>query len=304
MELLTGFVTILAVIGCGAALAHTGILDERSQRTLAEVSFFVATPALMLVTISEVDLDTDTVANVVASAASLLGTAALYAVVARTVWRASGGELLIGALTASYVNAGNLGIAVAAYVVGNTAVVVPTLLVQLLLVQPLSLAYLDHRAGRGSGARAVLRRIVTNPLTIASCFGLGLALTGARLPVLVDEPVRLLAGLAIPAMLLAYGAALRLSPRIGGAGQRGEVVAAVLLKLVGMPVVAWAVAVAAGLEGTVLLGVVITAALPTAQNIFLHATRYRVGETLAREVILLTTLACLPVALVVALLLG
>ena len=40
-----------------------------------------------------------------------------------------------------------------------------------------------------------------------------------------------------------------------------------------------------------LLGVVITAALPTAQNIFLHATRYRVGEDVARETILVTTLA-------------
>lgn len=302
MSLLTGFVTILAVIACGAALAHTGVLDERSQRTLAELSFLVATPALMLVTISEVDLDTDTVANVAASAASLLGTAALYAVVARTLWRAGGAELLIGALTASYVNAGNLGIAVAAYVVGDAAVVVPTLLVQLVVVQPLSLAYFDHHVGPGSGARAPLRRMVSNPLTIASCVGLVLALTDARLPVLVDEPVRLLANLAIPAMLLAYGATLRLSPPIGGAGQRGEVLAAVLLKLLGMPALAWAVAVALGLEGPALLGVVITAALPTAQNIFLHATRYRAGETLAREVILLTTVACLPVTLILVLL--
>jgi predicted permease len=54
----------------------------------------------------------------------------------------------------------------------------------------------------------------------------------------------------------------------------------------------------------VLLGVVITAALPTAQNIFLHATRYRVGEDVARETILVTTLASLPAALIVAVLLG
>ena len=57
-----------------------------------------------------------------------------------------------------------------------------------------------------------------------------------------------------------------------------------------MPVVAWLVGAALGLDGTVLLGVVMTAALPTAQNIFLHATRYRVGEDVARESILVTTL--------------
>ena len=79
---------------------------------------------------------------------------------------------------------------------------------------------------------------------------------------------------------------------------------ATVLKLGVMPVVAWAVGSALGLDGRVLLGVVITAALPTAQNIFLHATRYRTGEDVARETILVTTLASLPVALLIAVLLG
>ena len=64
-----------------------------------------------------------------------------------------------------------------------------------------------------------------------------------------------------------------------------------MLKLAVMPVVAWLVGVGARAgRDRVLLGVVITAALPTAQNIFLHATRYRVGEDVARESILVTTL--------------
>ena len=105
-------------------------------------------------------------------------------------------------------------------------------------------------------------------------------------------------------MLMSYGAALRLSPPLGRAGHNGEVLLASLLKLGVMPVVAWGVGLALGLDDRVLLGVVITAALPTAQNIFLHATRYRVGEDVARETILITTLASLPVALLVAVMLG
>ena len=304
MDLLTGFTTILAVIGAGAFLAHRGVVDGPAQRTLAEVSFFVATPALMLVTISRLEIGRDTTANVVASAVSLAGCFLAFALVSRLVWRNDGGDVLIGALVSSYVNAGNLGIAVGAYVVGDAAVVVPTLLVQVLVVQPLSLAYLDRRAGRGTDAGTVLKRLASNPLTLGSAAGLVLAVTGWRLPTIVGQPVELLAGLAIPAMLLSYGAALRLSPPLGRAGQRREVVGATVLKLVVMPLVAWTVGSACGLEGRALLGVVIVAGLPTAQNIFLHATRYRVGETLAREVVLVTTLGCLPVALLIALLLG
>jgi len=303
MDLLIGFSTILVVIAAGAALAHVGVLDRRSQRTLGEIAFFVASPALMVVTISKVHLET-AAANLVASTISLGACFVAYVVIARLRWGLDTGSLLLGALSSSYVNAGNLGIAIAAYVVGDITVVVPTLLVQMLLVQPAALIVLDRITGRGEGVGPAVRRLVTNPLTISAAVGLVLATTGWRLPAALLSPLEMLAGAAIPLMLMSYGAALRLSPPIGRAGHNGEVVLATVLKMAVMPVVAWLVGVALGLDDRVLLGVVITAALPTAQNIFLHATRYRVGEDVARETILVTTLASLPVALLVAVLLG
>jgi malonate transporter len=304
MSLLTGFVAIAAVVGCGAALAHLGRLDERAQRTLSDLSFFVATPALMLLTISRVDLGAELGANLLASASSFLVAGGTYVAVARLLWRLDLGRVLVGALSSSYVNAGNLGLAVGTYVVGDTAAVVPTLMLQTLVVQPLALAALDRRASRRGGAGSPWRRLLTNPLTIASAAGLGLAATGTRIPELVEAPTRLVAGFAIPAMLLAYGASLRLSPGVGRSGHNREVALALALKLGVQPLVAWAVGLACGLDDRVLVGVVITAALPTAQNIFLLASRYRVGEGIARETILLTTVSCLPVSLAVTLMLA
>lgn len=303
MELLTGFLTIIVIVLAGVALAHGRVLDQRSQRALAEIAFYVASPALMVVVISEVRIESAS-ANLVASLTSLAVCFAVYAAVARLRWRLDTGSTVIGALSASYVNAGNLGIAIAAYVVGDITVVVPTLLVQMLFVQPLALMLLDRHHGRSDAARDILRRLVTNPLTIAAVIGLVLALTGWELSPVIDSPLQVLADAAIPLMLLSYGAALRLSPPVGRAGHNAEVLTATVIKLVLMPVVAWLMGVALGLHGTVLLGVVMTAALPTAQNIFLHATRYRTGEHAARETILVTTLCSLPVALLVALLLG
>jgi malonate transporter and related proteins len=304
VELVTGFLTIVVAIAAGTGLAHRGVLDHRSQRALAEIAFFVASPALMVVVISEMRIG-GALANLVASASSLGVCFAVYVAAAKVLrWRLDSGSLLIGALAASYVNAGNLGIAIAAYVVGDITVVVPTLLVQMLVVQPAALVVLDRLDGRSDRARDVLRRLVTNPLAVAALFGLVLALTGWELPTVVRAPLRLLADSAIPLLLLSYGAALRLSPPVGRAGHNAEVLTATAIKLLLMPPVAWLIGIALGLEGTVLLGVVMTAALPTAQNIFLHATRYRTGEDVARETILVTTLCSLPVALLVALLLG
>jgi len=302
MGLLTGFATILVVIGIGVALAHVGVLDVSSQRTLGEIAFFAASPALMVVTIGGIELG-GAATNLVVSASSLALTFGTYAAIAGLRWRLDLGSVVIGSLASSYVNAGNLGLAIAAYVVGDITVVVPTLLVQMLVVQPLALIVLDRQTGRRGGTLAVLRRLVTNPITIAAAVGLALAVTGADLPLVVDQPLRLVAGAAIPLMLISYGAALRLSPLPGRAGHNHEVLTVSVLKLCFMPVVAGLMGAALGLDGPVLLGVVLTAALPTAQNIFLHSTRYLVGEAVARESILVTTLCSLPVALLIALLL-
>lgn len=69
------------------------------------------------------------------------------------------GELVIGSLASSYVNSGNLGIPVAAYALGSASFVAPTLLLQLLVLQPVALALLDSdRFGRRPRARDLLVR--------------------------------------------------------------------------------------------------------------------------------------------------
>ena len=76
---------------------------------------------------------------------------------------------------------------------------------------------------------------------------------------------------------------------------------AVALKLLVMPLVAWAAArYLFGLDGHELFVAVVLAALPTAQNVFVYASRYGRGETLARDAVLLSTLLALPVIVVVA----
>lgn len=79
----------------------------------------------------------------------------------------------------------------------------------------------------------------------------------------------------------------------------------VALKSLGQPVIAWVLAVVVfGMRGAGLLDVVVTSALPAAQNLYTYASRYRVGEGLARDSILLSTVLSVPVLVVVAALLG
>jgi predicted permease len=303
---LTGFIALAAVIGVGALLAHLRILDASAQLTLSRVAFFVASPCLMVVTLGNADVHAVLSPNLVATAGGVVVAAGAYVVLARTVWHRGLGDTTIGALSSAYVNAGNLGIPVASYVLGSAAYVAPTLLLQLLVLQPIALAVLDADAhtGRRSLRRALLRPL-QNPLTLGSLAGLALSLTGAELPAVVADPVTLLGDMAVPSMLLAYGVALRLGPGLGRAGSAAELATTSLLKGVVQPLVAYLVAhELLGVDGHALLAIVVTSALPTAQNIFVHATRYQRATTLAKDTILLTTIATVPVILLVTWLLG
>lgn len=129
--------------------------------------------------------------------------------------------------------------------------------------------------------------------------------TGLRIPAPVLDPLTLIGGMSVPAVLLAFGISLCGSTMPGRGPDRHPVFLSVALKSVGQPAAAWALAAGVfGLRGAPLLDVVVTSALPAAQNLFTYASSYRVAERLARDSILLSTVISVPVLVVVAALLG
>ena len=300
-----GFATIGVVIGLGVLLAQLGVLDLAAQRMLSRLSFFVASPALMVTVLGRADVANVLSRSLVATASAVLVCAVLYLLAARLVWHKPVADTVIGTLSAVYVNAGNLGLPIAAYVLGDAALVAPTLLMQLLVLQPVALAALDHAvSGRGFSVTRALSRPFTNPLTVGSLVGLLLAVTGADLPGAVEDPLVLIGGMAVPSMLLAYGVSLRLGPRPGHGTSTAEIGYITVLKLVVQPVAAYVAGRALlHLDDRALFAVTVLAALPTAQNIFVHATRYGRAEVLARDSIFVTTLLSVPAIAAVAALL-
>ena len=85
-----------------------------------------------------------------------------------------------------------------------------------------------------------------------------------------------------------------------GEDRRSGLWLAVGWKLAVMPGLAVVVGLAAGLSGAQLLTPVVTAALPTAQNVFMYASRYGAAKDLARDAVLLTTAGFVPVVLLAA----
>ncbi len=301
--ILEGFATIGVVIAVGALLAQFRVVDLSGALVLSKLAFFVASPALILSLVSRTDVSHVLSRQLLATVVGVVVPLTIYLACARWVWGRGLGHTVIGGFCSSYVNAGNLGLPVAAYALGDVTYVVPTLLLQLAVLTPIGVGLLDHDAARDR-SRAALLLPLANPLTIAVVLGLLLSVTGTPIPGSVSAPLDLIGAMAVPSVLVAYGISLRLGGGFGSGGSTSEIAVVSGLKLVVQPTVATLTGSLLGLTGTALLAVAVLSALPTAQNVFTHATRYQRGQLLARDTILVTTSLCVPSILVIVAVLG
>lgn len=305
---IAGFSVILSVVVIGYMLGRVPVLGPNAKDVLTKLAFYVASPALLFTILADTDLSILLSGSVVVTVLSVITVATVFAVVA-AVRRWGVGRTTVGTLASSYVNAGNLGIPIAAYVLDDASLVAPILLMQLLIMAPVGLTILDLNGGGVRGFWPVLRRSlgtpVRNPVVIGSLAGVVLSASGWDPPGPLMEPFELIGGMAVPAMLLAFGISLYGSPAPGRGPDKGPVLLAVSLKSVVQPLVAWLLgALVFDLESATLFSVVVLAALPTAQNVFTYATQYRTGEAMVREVVLLTTFLTVPVLFTLTFLLG
>lgn len=297
------FGALVAVAMLGYVVGVFGVLKKQDELVLSRLAFFVATPALLFTTVARADLRSIFSVVLVTNLVSLFVVQAVFLLIAGVIWRRTRSQATIGVLASSYVNAGNLGVPVAAYVLGDGALVAPIVLFQVLIMAPIAFAVLDGDR-QGSGRRVSLRTVVTrpfrNPLTVASLLGLLVSVLGVRLPDIVMRPIDLVAAAAVPVALVAYGLSLSAGTK-DSITVRRDVVLAVALKTFVQPLAAYAIARwALDLHGTALLAPTLLAALPTAQNVYVYAVHYRASRTLARSAVLLSTLLSIPVMILIA----
>lgn len=310
---------VLAALGTMAAVAVVGwllgrarVLGPGAEQVLARIVFTVAAPSLLLVTIAHADLYSLLSRVAVVTALSTTAVVVLALVVLRGVWHRPAGEAVVGALAASYVNAGNLGIPIAVYLLGSAVAVVPTLLFQLLVLAPLAFAVLESRPAPGAAAqgspvlsrtphvRKIASRTLRNPIIIGALVGVALALLPGQVPEPLLEPFRLIGAAAAPLALIALGMSLAVPPPREERRMTRELALVVGLRSVVHPLLAGLLGRALGLDGPALLTVVTMAALPTAQNVLVYALQYGRGQALARDAGLVTTAAAVPVMLAIA----
>jgi malonate transporter and related proteins len=336
----TGFAIITFIILVGYVAGRTAVGGPGAESVLNRIAFFVTSPALLFTVLAKADLRLVFSSFVEIALISAVVTFGLFVVLAKlasrfspafSMPRGSGtraavlagpatrtpggtatgskarlstGELAIGAMASGYVNANNIGLPVAVYVLGSASYVVPVLLLQVIVIAPIALTILDISSHGSVSVGRLLTQPVRNPMIIASVSGVVVSAIGVTPPAAVLRPIDLLAGAAVPLVLLAFGMSLNGAAPFRHASGRRELAVASILKCAVMPLVAFVLArFVFHLPARALYAAVVLAALPTAQNIYNFASRYERGEAMARDAVLVTTaLSAVSVAVIAVLL--
>ena len=302
LDILTGFAIIFVVIGAGYLLAQFKVIQPQNRLMLNQIAFWAATPALIFSSVAVSDTSAFLSPVVLVIAVSSLATMAAYALLSALFFRRGVPETMSGAAAASYYNSVNIGLPIATYVIGDPVYVVPALVLQMAVLTPIIITGLNFGGEtKGATLKAVVSG-VTAPVVLAAVAGFVVSAAHWTVPEPVMAPLKILGGASIPLILMSFGASLK-GDRVLQQDPVPTLVASAL-KLAGMPAIAWAAGAAMGLSAELLYAAVILAALPTAQNVYNYAATYRVGQTVARDTIFITTFLSLPAMLVIAWLFG
>ncbi|MEU8002322.1 AEC family transporter [Catellatospora sp. NPDC049111] len=323
------FAPIWMITALGWGTMRFGVLTRATQQALANFTFVIAIPCVLFTSLVKVPLGDLPLRPLAAIALSTLLIGLSVYLLARRLMPGPDGDRVIAAMASAYVNAGNLGVPVAVYVLDDVSLIMAVLVFQTMLVTPLIVGRLDasaHRAERdrlaagpehgagaeeraGSAAASRWRRLamlpLRTPVILGSMAGVTASAAGWLPPEWLLRPLELLGGAAVPAALFALGMSLHQTDASAWRLPGREVTAAVLLKVVAQPVAAYLIGRwLLGLDGAALLAVTLVAGLPTAQNTFVYASEFRASTALSRDAILFSSLLSMGTLTLILWLLG
>jgi malonate transporter len=287
----SGFALIGVIVLAGWLTRRFAGLPDNAEAVLGRLVYSVLAPCLLFTGVAKADL------NVLFSEPLLVSTAAAVVCFGLFVLLIRGrdrGTTIMGALASGYTNANYIGIPVATYVLGNAALVVPIVILQLLVITPVALTLLEIATTGHASWRTVLMTPLRNPLIAGVALGAVLALTGWHLPAVLGNPITAIGQAAVPVVLIAFGMSLSGRGVLTAGSDRAATLTAIALKTAGMPVIAFLMSRALSQPHDETFAVTVLAALPTAQNVFLYGQRFDAGPVLIRDAIFLSTVACAP----------
>lgn len=284
---------VFGVILTGWLTGALNYLPRSLAASIMQFAYYVAMPALVFLTIAQAPVAALTNCGFLLAFG---GTSLIwFTLIMFAAWRVGRRSLAASAMLAaagSMTNTGFVALPVLQALFGARGVLpaaIATVFVALVLFPLLILALaLDSPAnGPRIGIATLARQVLCNPVMTSTIAGLLWSASGAGVPGPLAAYAGTLGAALTPCALFSVGLGLSLD------GVRAEIRLSALLsglKLLLMPLTAYALSLICGLTPFATVAAVVCAAVPTAKTAYVLASGYQVEETLVAATISLSTL--------------
>lgn len=292
--------SVVLVLFLGQILSRTILKEASFWQGISKLSYWVLFPALLFKTISQSDFTGMQLEAIISTMLiGLLGMLVIFWLIG-TRFKLSNADLS-SVLQGAFRHNGFMALAIIAGLFGQAGVEIGTLCLAI-LVPPSNvmsvcvLIYLNKRNQKTNMAPFLAKEIARNPLIIAIIAGLIAKYAPFQTPAFILETADLLGRGALPTLLLAVGAGVKLTSRI-----KGSLIPlglGILAKIIVFPALLVGTAIGFGIEGMSLAIIAIFGVMPTAVSSYALARELDGNADLMAEIISFQTFLSLPAMLI------
>lgn len=301
VSMVAKLVPVAFVFLAGAVFARRGIISSETSKAFSEFAFRFAIPAYLMGSLYTADLRrVFNLPALGAYAATAVVSAGVVAAVARLQGHHRRGTAL-RIMAACQVNTAYVAIPVFALLFGDVTPIFPVILLQVCVLTTIVIAIMESAPADGSAATpsaggAVPRAVwaaLTTPLVLACWVGIAANVAKLPAPHWILDSLSMAGSAASPVALFALGL------HLGGAGLRlhgatSDEYWLIAFKCLAFPLLAFAIAHwGFHLSGPWLAYMVVLAAMPSPQNLFIFAQTYDTEVDLAASAVVKSTIAAL-----------
>jgi predicted permease len=286
---------VFGIILAGYLAGRRGLLGPGSSQALNGFVYYVALPALFLISMARVEIDQ--ILNwpfLLALGGAQLATFLISVLGAAVLFPARFGTLSLHGMTAVFANTGYMGIPLLQTAFGDAGTL-PAVVATVwhgAVVMGLGIVMLEADFNRGSGLAIVAhvaKGVISSPLVLSAAAGLALSALQLPIPAPVATFCDILAAAAAPCALFAMGLFMVGRSVTAGASELGWLVA---MKLLIQPAIAYFIAIEVlAIDRLWAISAVVLSALPTGALVFILAQQYGVYTQRSTSAILLSTVA-------------
>lgn len=270
--------------------ASAGYLLSRGlkvpPRPISQVAFYIFSPSLIFQLLTQNDINgNEALAMVAFTIVSALAIGAIAWAAGRLL-RLDRRTLVAVIITAMFGNAGNYGLSLNLFAFGEQALAYASLYFVTLAVLIYSVGVIIASMGRTS-----LRQALLGLFKVPAIYALAAAgafnLFGWEIPTAIGRTVDILAGAAIPMLMVLLGIQLQ---HARWAGKLKALILSNGLRLIAAPALAFALSIPFELSGAARQAGIAEAAMPTAVVMTVLATEYNVEPSFVTMTVFLSTI--------------